>query len=42
MAIQQNRVDALVYAVHFEAAKSVSGWANHKVRTLTDCDDTND
>ena len=31
MARHQNSTDALVHALQFEATKSASGWANHKV-----------
>ena len=36
----QNNADTLVHPLQFEATKY--GWANHKVHTLKDCDDTHD
>ena len=35
MARHQNSAEALV---QFEATKSASGWASHKVRAINDCD----
>ena len=35
-------VDVLAHALQFKAAKSASSWANHKMHTLKDRDDTGD